>query len=73
MGATVTLHSKRGRQIHALVSGDAFLSQDAFTAHFGLGTETSVQRIEISWPGGQTTALHSPASDRVHLVRAEAK
>jgi len=69
LGATVTLETAKGTQVHPISAGDAFLSQDAPTAHFGLGQETQIQEVKVQWPGGGTTVVPTPQSDRIHLIK----
>ncbi len=64
--------SASGTQTHPLIAGDGFLSQDAFTAHFGLGKRAEVTKATIHWPGGRTLDLKVPQKNRVHSIRAEA-
>ncbi len=37
--------------------------------HFGLGRESTVQRIEIRWPTGQEQVIENPAVDQILVVR----
>jgi len=68
VGAKVILTTSAGRQIRHLVTGDSYRSQHAPTAHFGLGSRTNVQRLEVIWPNGQSKKLIDPAVNRYHLV-----
>ena len=72
LGAVVTIETSNGTQTHPLIAGDGFLSQDAFTAHFGLGKRAEVTKATIHWPGGRTLDLKVPQKNRVHSIRAEA-
>jgi hypothetical protein len=72
LGAVVTIETSNGTQTHPLIAGDGFLSQDAFTAHFGLGKRAEVTKATIRWPGGRTLDLKLPQKNRVHSIRAEA-
>ena len=47
-------------QLREIKSGGGFLSFDAATAHFGLGSDTSVARVEIDWSTGGTTTIQGP-------------
>ena len=70
IGAQVLLRTSQGAQVHPIVAGDSFLSQDAYTAHFGLGANTEVSEVTIQWPGGETTNFRQPDIDRVHVIKA---
>ena len=45
-------------QYHDGKSG--YLSQSLLPLYFGLGTAETVDRIEVVWPGGQTTSIDGP-------------
>ena len=70
LGAQVILETDRGRQRHPIVAGDAFLSQDAYSAHFGIGPEANVNRVIVRWPDGETLTFENPETNRVHVIRA---
>ena len=72
MGATVVLRSAEGTQVAKILSGDSFLSQHALTAHFGLGAQTKVDSIEVTWSDGTRRKLVNPAIDQYyHVVKAQ--
>ena len=68
IGAKVIARSGSRRWIHAVLSGDSFTTQHAFTAHFGLGSVAQVDSIEIRWPGGRVSRLERPAIGTYHRV-----
>ena len=71
VGARITLHSDRGRQVKQIVIGDSFFSQHAPVAHFGLGQAASVERIDIRWPSGRSMTLKEPAIRKYHTIYPE--
>jgi enediyne biosynthesis protein E4 len=57
IGATV-IATVGGRRIaRAVVSQSSYYSHDDVRLHFGLGSATSVDRLEVRWPGGATQHL----------------
>jgi len=40
--------------------------------HFGLGNDTTAQRVEIRWPSGKIQTLQDVAGDRVLSVNESA-
>jgi hypothetical protein len=68
MGATVVLRSPDGVQVSKILSGDSFISQHALTAHFGLGAQTKVDSIEVTWSDGVRRKLVNPAIDQYHRI-----
>jgi hypothetical protein len=68
-GAVVRLKMHNGRtQIRAIDAGSGYLCQMEPVAHFGLGAETTVQQIEIVWPGGTRHTIDSPTINRMLRV-----
>jgi len=68
VGARIIVTTATGKQIRQFVTGDSFRSQHANTAHFGLGKETKVNRVEVVWPNGQKKLMPSPEINRYHQV-----
>ena len=52
IGAKVTVIAGALRQTAEVRSGGGYLSQNDLRLHFGLGAATTVDRVEIVWPGG---------------------
>ena len=67
VGARVELTDTVGRQTRWILAGDAFRSQSAGRAHFGLGAAQPVE-ARVVWPNGSTTRLSHPATDTWHVV-----
>lgn len=64
MGARVRLVTARGVQTRWLITGDSYRSQHAPAAHFGLGDQINVEKLEILWPDGTRSLVQSPIVDR---------
>ncbi len=69
-GAVVTLTTDYGQQRRWIVTGDSYRSQQAHTAHFGIGALESVHGLEVQWPGGRSTQLQAPKINQYHTVSA---
>ncbi len=52
-------------QIH---SGGSYLSNHDFRAHFGLGSATKIDSVEIVWPSGTTDKLSNLQADKFYSV-----
>lgn len=50
----------------------SYLSQSDLRAHFGLGSTTRIDTVEVSWPSGAKQAFRNLAADRFYFVE-EAK
>ncbi|MFL6227400.1 MAG: CRTAC1 family protein [Pyrinomonadaceae bacterium] len=68
MGAVVYLTAGGTRRRLDVVSGGSFSSQNDTRLHFGLGSATHIDALEIRWPGGATEKINVPAIDRVLTV-----
>lgn len=54
IGARVTVTAGGRRMIDEVMSGGSFYSQNSFTLHFGLGSATAAERVEVRWPSGNS-------------------
>lgn len=61
-GAVVRCRVAERTMIRAIDAGSGYLCQMEPVAHFGLGTETSVESIEIRWPDGARLHIENPAT-----------
>jgi hypothetical protein len=67
---SVVLVTVGGRTLRRGVSPVAsYLSSSDPRAHFGLGTATSVDRVEVVWPDGARESFGALAVDRIHVLR----
>ena len=57
IGAKVKVTTASGRTLHNHVSvSRGFMSSSDRRVHIGLGGDTSIQSVEITWPSGQALA-----------------
>jgi hypothetical protein len=68
IGARVTLSAGGRRQIQEVTSGGSYLSQNDLRVHFGLGSETKIDWIEIRWPSGAVDKIENASADRFLTV-----
>ena len=71
LGARVRVEAAGRAQSSAVHGGVTFLSQSDRRVHFGLGSATVVERIEIIWPDGERQVLEDLAADQ-HLTIVQA-
>jgi hypothetical protein len=60
IGARITLYAADGNQIRDIRSGEGFRFMSSNTAHFGIGQQTAVSKIEICWPSGIMDEILNP-------------
>ncbi|MAE76287.1 MAG: hypothetical protein CMJ85_05405 [Planctomycetes bacterium] len=73
-GAVVRVHA--GGKVHrrTVSPQSSYLTSSTATCHFGLGPATSIDRVEIRWPGGKHETFQVAGVDRlVTLARGEGK
>jgi enediyne biosynthesis protein E4 len=68
IGAEIKLTTSKGKQFVTVSTAGSYLSSNDKRAHFGLGTDATVQSIEIRWPGGAVQTLRNISGDRVLTV-----
>ena len=71
IGATVVVEAGGRRQARAVVSQASYYSHDDLRAHFGLGSASRADRIEVRWPSGHVDVLKNVEGRRVVTVREE--
>ena len=64
IGATVYLTTNGMTQRADIFSGGSYASTSDMRPHFGLGSATSVDRLEVRWPSGLTEVFDITAVDR---------
>jgi hypothetical protein len=55
-------------QTDQIRSGGSYLSQHDLRAHFGLGSATKVDSVEIHWPSGATDSIKNLDIDKVYAI-----
>jgi len=65
IGAEVTLVTGSGSQYATVSTASSYLSASDKRVHFGLGQETTAQRIEIRWPSGISQTLKDIPADQI--------
>jgi len=68
VGATVYLTAGGMRQRGDVLSGGSYSSSNDPRVHFGLGSATSIDTVEIHWPSGAVEKIALPSVDRFFTV-----
>lgn len=69
VGARVVLTAGGRRQAREVHAGSGYLSGSSLIQHFGLGSATRVDSIEVRWPSGERTRLTDLPADRQLRLR----
>ncbi len=64
VGATVRIETVSGVQVRQLVLARGYMSSSEPILHFGLGKDTLVKRLTVTWPSGQSQAFENLSADR---------
>ena len=73
IGAQVRVTAEGHTQLEEVRSGGSYLSQNDLRLHFGLGSATKVEQIEIRWPSGIRQVERNLDADRVITLREPVK
>jgi hypothetical protein len=68
IGAEVKLVTAKGPQWVTVTTASSYLSSSDKRVHFGLGSETGAQSVEIRWPSGVVQILRDVRSDQILQV-----
>jgi hypothetical protein len=49
-------------------SGGSYLSQNDLRIHFGLGTATKIERVEVAWPSGARDVMKDVSADQFYSI-----
>ena len=50
-------------------SGSSYVSNSDMRVHFGLGTETKLDSVEVRWPSGLTERFDNLPVDQINTVK----
>jgi hypothetical protein len=70
VGASVSVRTAEQTHVGRITTGETVVGQRSTTLHFGLGSSTRVESIEVRWPNGMTRIVHDPEIDRYHRIEA---
>ena len=62
----ITNEARDSTQMREIQSGGGFRSFDELVAHFGLGEQTEISQIRISWSTGEQTVINGPLQSGHH-------
>ncbi|MCR8669529.1 CRTAC1 family protein, partial [Aestuariibaculum sp. M13] len=68
IGATLSVKTARGL-LHRYYSGKGFLSQHLKPVHFGLGSDTEILELKITWPSGLVETHTNIPADKTILAK----
>ena len=70
IGATIEIETNAGKQLRLIAPMRGFAATSEAIAHFGLGDETVVDRLTVTWPDGkQQVHSHIGANQRLVITK----
>jgi hypothetical protein len=69
IGARVTLKTGTRTLVDEVRSGGSYISNSDLRVHFGLGSVSKVDWVEIRWPSGLTERFDDMAPDTIHTLK----
>ena len=72
VGATVRIETASGVQVRPLVLARGYMSSSEPVLHFGLGTDTRLERLTVAWPSGTLQTFSNLAVDRHYTITEQA-
>jgi hypothetical protein len=69
IGARVLVKAQDHTQLDEVRSGGSYLSQNDLRLHFGLGSVTKADLVEVRWPSGQVDRLSNVSANQLIWVK----
>ncbi len=69
IGARITMKAGGRLFVDEVRSGSSYDSNSDMRVHFGLGSVTKLDSIEIRWPSGLTEKFDNLAVDKIHTIK----
>ncbi len=68
IGARVAIKAGKDIQFDEVRGGGSYLSQNDLRLHFGLGAESKLDSVTVTWPNGKAEVLHNLAADVIYTI-----
>ena len=68
IGSRVTIQAGGMTQFDEVRGGGSYLSQNDLRLHFGLGSATKIDLVEVRWPNGKVESFKDVAADKIHSI-----
>jgi enediyne biosynthesis protein E4 len=69
IGAQVRVFWNGQQQVQEVAGGSGFCAQNQRLLHFGLGSTSTVDRVEIRWPSGKQQTIRTPQMNTIHKLK----
>jgi hypothetical protein len=68
IGAKITLRVGKRILVDEVRSGSSYISQNDLRVHFGLGSASKIDSVEVRWPSGLTERFGEISADAFHTL-----
>jgi hypothetical protein len=68
IGAKVAIYGPWGVQVREVRSGESYGTVNTFKLHFGLGSNTSVDSVNVFWPSGASQTIYNLQANHYVMV-----
>jgi hypothetical protein len=68
LGSEIEIHTKSGVQVRQLFTERGIVSSELPQVHFGLGSDTMIEKITVRWPRGQVQTLENVPADQLITI-----
>ena len=69
IGARIRVTAGGRTQLRDVKAGSSYLSQNDLRAHVGLGTATTIERIDVLWPTGESETIKGVAANQIITIQ----
>ena len=69
IGAKITITLGKRKVTDEVRSGSSYISQNDLRVHFGLGSATKIDAVEIRWPSGLLEQFDNLSIDTIHTLK----
>ena len=68
IGARVTIRAGTVTQLDEVRGGGSYLSQNDLRLHFGLGSATKMDSVDVRWPAGKVETFKDVTADKIYTI-----
>ena len=69
IGARLRLTADARTQLREVKAGSSYLGQNDVRQHFGLGSATRIERLEVRWPSGRLDVVRDIPADQIFTIK----
>jgi len=68
IGAKITVHASGRDRVDEVRSGSSYISQNDLRVHFGLGSASQVDYVDVRWPSGLAERFGNVSVDGIRVL-----